>query len=244
MKWLLLRGLSREQRHWGSFPDTLATALGADVSCIDAPGFGTECERRSPFSLARITDDMRRRFDTIRGDDDWSVLGISLGGMVALNWCARFPTDFKRAVVVNTSAGNLSLPHDRFRLTGVPSLATSRFRSTEAAERATLAVSVNRTDHDLDELARRYAGWYEERRPHPRSLAAQVTAAMRFAAPSNVPVPLLVLASRGDRLVSYRCGQRIAARLNAPLRLHDTAGHDLALDDPDWICRQIMDWQP
>ena len=105
MSWLLLRGLSREKRHWRSFPEQLAAAsAGERVLCLDLPGFGTEHARLSPWSMARITDDVRARFLVERGGDRWSVLGISLGGMVALDWCARHGGDFERCVTVNTSA--------------------------------------------------------------------------------------------------------------------------------------------
>jgi len=40
--WVLLRGLMREQRHWGAFPATLARALpGAAILTPDLPGNGT-----------------------------------------------------------------------------------------------------------------------------------------------------------------------------------------------------------
>src|SRR5687768_6347135 len=58
-RWLLLRGLSREQRHWCSFPEDLERATGARTLCLDLPGFGTEHARISPRTIALITDDVR-----------------------------------------------------------------------------------------------------------------------------------------------------------------------------------------
>ena len=55
-------------------------------------------------------------------------------------------------------------------------------------------------------------------------------------------VPILLLASLGDRLVSPRCSERIARAWNAPLRMRPDAGHDLPLDDPDWVLGQLLDW--
>jgi pimeloyl-ACP methyl ester carboxylesterase len=102
MRWLLIRGLSRDARHWGPFPPTFAEGLGVEVQTIDPPGFGTQVTRTSPSSIAEITNDIRDRAN-IQGDD-WSILGISLGGMVTLDWVARYPNEFQRAVVINTSA--------------------------------------------------------------------------------------------------------------------------------------------
>src|SRR4029450_12531869 len=95
----------RQKRRCGSLPEQLSAACGGErVLCLDLPGFGTEHARRSPWSIAGIADDVRERFLVERGGDGWSVLGISLGGMVALDWCARHRGDFARCVTVNTSA--------------------------------------------------------------------------------------------------------------------------------------------
>src|SRR5262245_47365139 len=99
--WLLLRGLGRERRHWGRFPTGLESALHTRVLTLDLPGFGTECGQRSPVSVPAITDDVRRRFSMERAEARWCIIGISLGGMVALDWCSRYPRDFERCVIIN-----------------------------------------------------------------------------------------------------------------------------------------------
>ena len=54
-------------------------------------------------------------------------------------------------------------------------------------------------------------------------------------------MPLTVLASNGDRLCSPIASRRLAARLGAPLHVHPTAGHDLPLDDPDWVIARMCE---
>lgn len=84
----------------------------------------------------------------------------------------------------------------------------------------------------------------ESGRPSPRSIPA-ITEDIRerFAAVrGEEPWSMLVLNSRSDRLVSHLCSEAIARRLNLPLRVHATAGHDLPLDDPQWVAEQIADW--
>ncbi len=83
--------------------------------------------------------------------------------------------------------------------------------------------------------------------PHRANAAAQVRAALSMRSPGRIDVPTLVLTTAGDRLVSWRCSQRIAERLSLPLRVHtgvgrNAAGHDLPLDDPAWVCAQINEW--
>ena len=95
MNWLLLRGMTRELRHWGPFPRIFEErAPGARVLCLDLPGAGTERARPSPWSVGGIAEDVRRRWRAAAaaGEGQWAVLGISLGGMVTLEWCRRCRT--------------------------------------------------------------------------------------------------------------------------------------------------------
>jgi pimeloyl-ACP methyl ester carboxylesterase len=188
-----------------------------------------------------MTGDLRRRFATVRGPERWSVLGISLGGMVALDWCSRFPTDFETCVAINASS-RLSPSTDRFRAGGVLALATAVLGTRVARERAVLRVSSNARTVDREAVAREYAQWAAERPPSLASVACQLAAAWRFEVRGPMTTPLLVLSSTRDRLVSWQCSQAIATALDAPLRLHVSAGHDLTLDDPEWVRAEIVQW--
>ncbi len=241
MGWLLIRGLSRERRHWGTFPQTLAAVLGERVETIDPPGFGAEHHRTSPATLAGITDDIAQRFEA--GDELWSILGISLGGMVALDWCARHPEAFDRCVVVNTSA-RPSKPWQRFRPGVAREIIQGRRGTALDAERATITTSSNSPDLDVDALAEQYVAYAQEYPPSSASLRNQIAAATRFGLPARVDTPVLVIASEGDRLVDPDCSRHIAARLGVPLAVHPDGGHDLALDAPQWIGETVRDWDP
>jgi pimeloyl-ACP methyl ester carboxylesterase len=53
---------------------------------------------------------------------------------------------------------------------------------------------------------------------------------------------VLILSSRQDGLVHVNCSLAIASRWKCPLQLHPTAGHDLVLDDPDWVIKEVQRW--
>ena len=77
----------------------------------------------------------------------------------------------------------------------------------------------------------------------PVQCLRQLAAAARYAPPAKPPAtPLLLLASAGDSLVSPHCSERLAEQWKLALRLHPNAGHDLPLDDPDWVVEQIVGW--
>ena len=239
--WLLLRGMAREQRHWGAFPEVLGTVLGAPVACLDLPGFGTEHERASPASVGRITDDLRGRFAQTRGDARWSVLGISLGGMVALDWCARYGRDFERCVVINAST-RLSRRGQRLRARTIAELAPIVFGQHVDRARALLRITSNASPTDSEALARLHARWLEERPLAVSNVLRQLLAAAMFELPPHVETPTLVVSSRGDRMVSWRCSETIACALGAPLALHRSGGHDLTIDAPDWVAAEVSRW--
>jgi pimeloyl-ACP methyl ester carboxylesterase len=239
--WLMLRGLARERRHFGSFPDTFERTLpGARIMTMDLPGFGMESARESPATISAIVDDLRARFLAARtGDGPWSILALSLGGMVALNWAERFPDEWKNVVVVNTSAGDLSKPWERFSHKVWPRMPGLVLGEAVARERTILEVTSNSTSVDKDALAQQWAAWYLERAPRRRAFVRQLLAATRSRAPRRIQARLLVLTAKTDRLVSWRCSERIAQRLEAPLEIHDGAGHDLTLDAPEWVAGRV-----
>jgi pimeloyl-ACP methyl ester carboxylesterase len=71
----------------------------------------------------------------------------------------------------------------------------------------------------------------------------QLIAAARYRGPAVAPaMPVLLLASRGDRLVDVACSRAMAARFGGALVEHADAGHDLPLDDPRWVAERVRDW--
>jgi pimeloyl-ACP methyl ester carboxylesterase len=244
MRWLMLRGLAREARHWGEFPSQFAQGVGTPPPlALDLPGVGTESGREAPLSIPGYTDDLRSRyFASGGGDGPWGLLAISLGGMIALDWMARFPWDFERAVVINTSAGDASQVWER--LSWRQYLTVARCFRASPLEREQMIASMisNRSARDLGSVPERWAGYALERPVPPEVIFRQLAAAARSKLPARIERPVLMLASDNDRLVSSRCSERIAERLGLEIRYHPWAGHDLPLDDPEWVVAKVKGW--
>lgn len=237
-RWLLLRGLAREQRHWADFPADLAAATGGTVERLDFPGFGTERERASPRELKPIVFDLRRRWLNLDPRPD-RVLGLSMGGMAALEWASRFPDDFEHIVTVNASSADTRTDR-RFRPRAALRLARGATRR-DPVRRELDVLRATSTRHRGDlELARR---WSALPPPRPENVLAQLWAASRFVTPRTLATPTLVVAGARDRLVDPRCSERMARRLQAPLHIHPDAGHDLPLDAPEWLVELVGDAQ-
>ena len=236
--WLFLRGLSRESGHWQPFVDDCAVRLGWQCHTLDLPGFGSEHQRPSPLTIADIRGDLQQRF-CLPNDEPFGIVALSLGGMVALDWLHMEPQRIRQLILINSSSGDCPL-WQRLRPRALPQVLRGLCsRAVDAQERAILEMVSNRHDNDKALLSH----YRDLRMRHPirrRNVLRQLWAASRFHAPSTLPAErLLFLASRADRMVSWLCSQQLANRYQAPITVHQSAGHDLPLDDPEWLIQRF-----
>ncbi|MBW4934637.1 alpha/beta fold hydrolase [Marinobacter sp. F4206] len=241
MDWILLRGLTREQGHWGDFPQRLQAAFPDQrFHPVDMPGTGVHFRESSPDTITGIREAVRRQVQHI--PKPFSILALSMGGMVALDWAQHAPEgEIQNLVLINTSSG-FSPFWQRMRPGTWPRLLRmlSR-RELFYRERDLLRLTSNR---QLPlELVKQ---WYRIQRQRPVSASnawRQLKAATRYRPGQKRPLSdALLLASRGDRLVHWKCSSALEQRWQWTLRVHHDAGHDLAIDEPDWIVRELEAW--
>ena len=245
--WVLLRGLSREARHWGDFPERLASRLDdARLVAIDLPGNGALCTQRSPLRLAALTDAARAQTAAQDVVPPYHLLALSLGAMVAVDWAVRRPEEIAGAVLINTSLRGVNPLHHRLRPSSYARLLRLAVSPRDdERERAILALT-SRQPRSAPVAAALVAHWCAIRRDNPVStpnVLRQLVCAARYRPPVAPPsVPLLLLSSLGDALVDARCSQRLAELWRVPHAIHPSAGHDLPLDDGEWVANAIADW--
>ncbi len=245
MDWLFLRGLSREQRHWGDFLDVFASRVGgARVHRLDLPGTGTEWARPTPGTIHGIAEDLRERFLALREGHPgpWAILGMSLGGMVAMAWCEAHPGDFARACLVSTSSADLASPLRRFHPRAAVNAVRALLETDPVVRERLVLATVTRLASGVPEIAARWARFQEDRPVARATVIRQLRAAAAYRAPASLPIPALVIAGEGDALVDPLCARLLAERLGAPLALHPEGGHELALDAPAWLADQVAAW--
>ncbi|MSP54260.1 MAG: alpha/beta hydrolase [Myxococcales bacterium] len=242
--WLLLRGLVRERRHWGSFPERLAESTRGPVLSLDLPGVGTERDRPSPSSIAGVVADLRDRFIAERGEGAWGILAPSFGGMIAMAWAKAHPQDFAHVAVCNTSTKDLGSTFQRFSpealRTLLAALPSALLGADPEAREARILGLVCNTPHGRAQAAE-FAGFAREVPIGVDVLVRQLWAASQTNAPASLSIPVTVMCSEGDRLCSPAISRALAARLGAALHVHPDAGHDLPLDDPDWVIARIVE---
>ena len=243
--WVLLRGLTREARHWGELPGRLGSGLpDARVRALDLPGNGTRWLERSPTSIEPMVETSRAALKALGESPPYVLVGMSLGAMVAVAWAAAHADELAGLVLINTSSRALSPWHRRLRWQQLPTLfRILATRDRAARERLVLRLTTRHPPQPEAALIETWTGWS---RAFPVSIAnalRQLVAAARFRG-SRLPVhvPVLVLTAQKDALVDPGCSLALARAWGAELRVHPTAGHDLPLDDSGWVAEQIADW--
>jgi pimeloyl-ACP methyl ester carboxylesterase len=243
--WILLRGLTREARHWGGFPQQLGEAFpGASVICLDLPGNGRLNGRASPPNVEAMADHCHAEIAQLGIAAPCRVLAMSLGAMVAVAWAQRHPDDVAAAVLINTSLRPFSPFYRRLRPANYPRLL--RLFGSRASDRemeTAILELTTRLQRNSAALIERWLHWRRQNPVSRRNALIQLLAAARYRAPRKPPLGhLLLLAGAGDALVDPRCSQALAVCWNLPLAVHPGAGHDLPLDDSTWVLEEIARW--
>jgi pimeloyl-ACP methyl ester carboxylesterase len=242
--WILLRGLSRESRHWGEFPAHLRAEVGdAVILAPDLPGNGRLYALDSPTRVEQMAEWCHGELPARGARPPYFLLAMSLGAMVAVAWAHRHAEEISGGVLINTSLRPISPFHQRLRPPNYPVLLHRALVGGSPAEWESTILSL--TSNRAAEHAATLATWVAMRSEFPvarRNALRQLWAASRFRAESRPAVPLLVLASAADRLVDPRCSRELARRWQTDFAEHPDAGHDIPLDDGPWVAQQVGEW--
>ncbi|MDO9240821.1 MAG: alpha/beta hydrolase, partial [Methylicorpusculum sp.] len=204
----------------------------------DIPGNGPLWQQTSPLSIEAMTQSLRSQL-TITGPMD--IIGLSMGGMITLDWMIRFPEDIASGILINASASPLSPFYQRLRWQTYPAL----FKPVrlDIKQREQLYLNLTSRHHQQDaELLKQWQAWQEEHPVSQVNTLRQLKSAASFRWTQPTVQPVLIAASQTDQLVDFSCNTALASALHSDIIVHPTAGHDLPLDDPDWLCDQIKQW--
>lgn len=240
--WVLLRGLGREAGHWADVPQKLARATGSGrVLTPDLPGAGVLYEQSSPLLVPAIARAVRAALFAQTQPHSLYLVGLSLGSMVALSWAQQWPSEVRGLALISASVGSLCPPWWRCRPAALAAFGRVAW-SRNGAEREANVLRLS--SGNAKAQANALAPWTALAASRPVSrvnLARQLLAAARFRPHlAPLPIPTVVLAGQRDRIVDLRCALKLAHALAAPVMVHPTAGHDVPLDEPDWLVQQLV----
>lgn len=239
-QFVLIRGLLREARHWGKFTDILQEKFPdkAEILTPDIPGNGRLHSITSPITIADMVDALRKQIPVC---DRRTLIALSMGGMIAVDWMIRYPGEIKSAVLINTSARPFSPFYHRLRWAIYPKILKIIFRSKYQKEVDILALTSNRHGSD-SELLESWRHWLQQYPVSAASARNQFCAAAKFHVETKPQQPILIVTSKADRLVDFRCSVILHQKWQTDYIAHGTAGHDLPLDEPEWLANIICQW--
>ncbi len=247
--WILLRGLMREQRHWGNFATILQSHLPDDKLYLhDFAGNGHRYKEKSAISIREMVEDIRLSIEQQSIEKPVFILALSLGAMVAIEWMKRYPDECAGSVLISTSLRGLNPFYQRLLPANYPVILKSLMlaKNIYHNESRILSMVSNTTASDNSKSTDIIEAWVSYARQYPVSASnglRQLIAAMRFNVPEQRPVtPMLLLTSMADQMVSPECSLTLAEHWQLPIEIHDTAGHDIPLDDEEWVCHKITLW--
>ena len=266
---LLLNGWGREKGYWASFPYYLKHSFHPNqeiqVTCLDLPGIGDERCHPAYFSLHKTMRFLRKQWlaklhhEQEQGQkgktkgrtkgkrsekSEKILLGLSLGGMIGLEWGANFPEDFDSLIMVNSSVAKLNPFYHRLQpkiYKNLLSLLKVKCKREREYIKAKTVLNLRAKDAKLLDI------WISlaEKRPIPLpTVIKQLLAAIFFFPPHPklIPAKKLFLASEQDKLVHVLCSKMLAEYYESSLVIHSKAGHDLTCDDPQWVAQQVGLW--
>jgi pimeloyl-ACP methyl ester carboxylesterase len=236
---VFLHGLGGTSASWAADLE----ALSSRYRCIawDAPGYGDSPPAAAPLTFAALADEVVALLDAL-GIGRASLVGLSLGGMVAQHTALRHPSRVDRLVLMSTSP--------RFGLDG------TRPDEWRAARLAPLDAGAEPADF-AEEVLRGVAG------PNisDAALAAQVAAMRRIPAAGlramidclvthdtldrlrDVQAPTLVVVGADDEETPSSYAEAIADRVpGARLAVVPGAGHLLNAEAPDAVRTLLVDF--
>lgn len=245
--WVLLRGLMREARHWGEFPVQFQAVVGAHqtIVMLDFPGNGSLHAQASACSVAETAEHCRARLGQLGHAPPYRLLALSLGAMVAVAWSEMHPAELERLVLINTSLAPYSPFYHRLRPANYAALTWLLAAPAAQRESPILRLTSNLASRSAQrqQILDQWVAYAVEYPVTRANMLRQLYAAACYrAAPDAPSVPVLLLASRQDRLADARCSLTLAQHWRCAIRLHPLAGHDLPLDDGGWVAQQVRNW--
>ncbi|UPW20625.1 alpha/beta hydrolase [Agarivorans sp. TSD2052] len=239
-----MRGLIRERRHWGAIYSVLSRLFPSrPILSFDIPGNGSMAHLKSASTIAELRQSLRIQLRLqAMSISSIDIVAISLGGMLALDWQHNYPNEINSIVLINSSNARFSPFFHRLSWRSYHRIILAlASRTIRQRQQRILCLTSNAVYRHQDTLNQ----WVEWAGQSPTSLSNacyQLKAAATFNFPHQPKVPTLIVSSKQDRLVNSACSEALACHWKVNHKQHPTAGHDLPLDAPDWLIKQLSNW--
>lgn len=240
-RWIFLRGLTRGNIHWSRFPEVFKSHCpDAQVEFLEIPGNGYAHNETTPMDAKQIVDLLRSKSEFVQKGESFNLCGISLGGMIALKWIELYPKEIESLNVINSSLSQFSPFYKRLIPNNYETLLKAIFsEDTFIQEEMVLKITSNKFEETKGNISK-YAEFSNQYKMKKLNFLRQLVMAKNIQIESVPFVPFKVISSRKDRLVHYTCSREIFRNLGGVQYIHPSAGHDLPLDEPEWLSEILI----
>ncbi len=240
-RWIFLRGLTRGNIHWSHFPEVFKTYCpDAEMEFLEIPGNGYTSNEITPVDSKQVVEYLRAKSQFVQKGESFNLCGISLGGMIALKWIELYPKEIESLNVINSSLAQFSPFYKRLIPNNYETLLRAIFsEDTNYQEEVILKITSNKFEQTKNNVPG-YAEFSSQHKMKRLNFLRQIVMAKNIQIESVPFVPFKIISSRQDRLVHYTCSREIFRNLGGVQYIHPSAGHDLPLDEPEWLSEILI----
>ena len=240
---VILKGLAHTVSHWLGYDRTLAKHF--KVIAIDHRGIGrSKAYLPWHYSIFDMAKDVKTVCDHL-GVKKPHILGLSLGGMVALAHGSLFPGRTQSLIVANSSIAGLN----NMRLTPHALIQLAKSAPRPKKINLTLSDLLFDTTYPTSKRLKLVEQWTKIDREQGMpfgTVAKHLIAASRFNATKQLQklrVPTLILYGAGDQFVPVINSMKLHFLIpKAQLIKIDKAGHELMTDKPKETLNAIVNF--
>jgi pimeloyl-ACP methyl ester carboxylesterase len=228
---VFLHGIGGNRTNWQDQLD----AFSDDYLAIawDARGYGDSGDPAEPLVFSQFAEDLKCVLDQL-GAEKAHLVGLSMGGMIAQDFYARYPDRVATLVLVGTASGFGTMSaqeQQEFLRARLAPLEQGRTPKEIAPQVIGLLLGPHASGEARNKLLSSLESLRTE--PYKQALRAIVTTDFRQVLPA-VAVPTLVIVGACDKVLPPPASEALAAAIpNAELVVLDDVGHLSNIEVPE-----------
>ena len=237
---VFLHGIGGNRSNWHDQLPVFASA-GFHALAWDARGYGLSDDYAGALDFADFSHDLLRLLNYI-GASQAHIVGLSMGGRIALDFYPRYPQRIKTLVLCDTFSGFESTFKPEKR-TEFVRLRTQALREGKEPKDIAPTVAATLLGPSVTE-AQRQRLIASMGALHKESYIKTVEATVHYDRSTDlatIKVPTLLVYGADDRLTPPKIGQRMQADIpGAELVVIADAGHLVNIEQPDVFNRTVL----
>ncbi len=243
---VLLHGLTGHARSWDSFAEAMTDRYR--VLALDQRGHGeTAWAPADQYGIEQMADDLAA-FVKAMGLKDFHLLGLSMGGMVTMEYAGRRPPELARCAIIDIGPEIIAAGSSRIQ-SGIRT--SDVFDSKDAAFAAARAVNTippeahhrQRSDANMMRLEDGRWTYRYDRAFRTGSALRPRNPEQAWKSCAEIAVPTLVMRGELSDILSPQIGKKMIEVI-ADARYVEVAGssHPIPLDKPDAFAAAARDF--